>query len=110
MAFIEKIGFFNEKTDFFRKNDFSSKIARRHFLYHTFLLLFVPKVKKTLVRFLRNFAGKKKREKETHEKSLIRFLVFFLYSLMEHPTNDPPLCCSWSEKNSHAKIKLLAFM
>jgi hypothetical protein len=37
-------------------------------------------------------------------------LVFFLYSLMEHPTNDPPLCCSWSEKNSHAKIKLLAFM
>ena len=60
-----------------------------------------------LVRFLRNFAGRKK---ETHQKSLIRFLVFFLYSLMEHPTNDPPLCCSWSEKNSHAKIKLLAFM
>ena len=29
---------------------------------------------------------------------------------MEHPTSDPPLCCSWSEKNSHAKIKLLAFI
>ena len=105
----KKIGYFNEKIDFFRKNDFSFKKARRHFLYNNFLLLFVPKVKKMLVRFLRNFAGRKK-ERETHQKSLIRFLVFFLYSLMEHPTNDPPLCCSWSEKNSHTKIKLLAFM
>ena len=107
MDFIEKIGYFIEKIDFFRKNDFSFKKAKRHFFYNNFLLLFALKVKKTNVQFLLNLSGKKK---ETHQKSLIRFLVFFLYSLMEHPTNDPPLCCSWSEKNSHAKIKLLAFI
>ena len=77
MAFIEKIGYFNEKIDFFRKNDFSFKKARRHFLYNNFLLLFVPKVKKMLVRFLRNFAGKKRDPPKVAYSFFGLFSIFF---------------------------------
>ena len=42
----KKIGYFIEKIDFFRKNDFSFKKARRHFFNINFLLLFALKVKK----------------------------------------------------------------
>ena len=60
MAFMKKIGYFIEKIDFFRKNDFSFKKAKRHLFYMNFLLLFALKVKKTNVRFLLNLSGKKK--------------------------------------------------
>ncbi len=60
-----------------------------------------------LVRFLRNFAGKK-----NWDPPKVAYSFFGLFSIFFNgfPTSDPPLCCSWSEKNSHAKIKLLAFM